>query len=287
MTRTSGGGQTTYIAGATQAPPAWLKLSRSGSTVTAAVSSNGSTWATVGTATVSMASSIYVGLPVCSHVTGTLMTATFDNVTVTTGGGTPPPPPPPPPTGTDVVLYAGDIPLSNVHGSWAQQSDGSAAGGIKLVTPDAGYAQTNNPLASPVHYVDVTFNADAGTPYTIWLRLQALNNNKYNDAVWVQFSDAQANGGAAYRIGTTSGLLVNLATDSGAASLNAWGWQNTAYWLLSQPTTVTFPTSGSHTLRIQVREDGVQFDQIVLSPSQYLNSAPGGVSNDGTIVPKQ
>ena len=51
-------------------------------------------------------------------------------------------------------------------------------------------------------------------------------------------------------------------------------------------TTLTFPTTGSHTLRVQVREDGVQFDQIVLSPSTYLNAAPGPVANDNTIVAK-
>jgi hypothetical protein len=39
-------------------------------------------------------------------------------------------------------------------------------------------------------------------------------------------------------------------------------------------------------MRIQVREDGVEFDQIVLSPSTYLNAAPGPVSGDSTIVPK-
>jgi regulation of enolase protein 1 (concanavalin A-like superfamily) len=282
MTRTSSGGSTSYVAGATQAPPAWLKLARAGTTVTASVSADGSTWSTVGTTTVSMTSSISVGLAVCSHVTGTLMTATFDNVTVGTSSA---PPPPPPTTASNVVVYASDIPLANVHGSWVQQPDSTAAAGIKLATPDAGYAQTNNPLASPAHYVDVTFNANAGTPYRIWLRMQALNNNKYNDSLWVQFSDAQVNGASAYPIGSTSGLLVNLATDSTASSLSGWGWQNTAYWL-SQATTVTFPTTGQHTLRIQVREDGVQFDQIVLSPSMYLSSPPGGVSNDSTIVAK-
>ena len=84
---------------------------------------------------------------------------------------------------------------------------------------------------------------------------------------------------------TTTGLLVNLATDSTASSLNGWGWQNKAYWL-SQPTTLTFATTGQHTLRIQVREDGVQFDQIVLSPTTFLNTAPGPPTADATIVPK-
>jgi len=49
---------------------------------------------------------------------------------------------------------------------------------------------------------------------------------------------------------------------------------------------VSFATSGTHTVRVQVREDGVQFDQIVLSPSTYLNASPGLLTNDTTIVPK-
>jgi hypothetical protein len=192
---------------------------------------------------------------------------------------------PPPPSASNVVVYANDVPNAALHGAWAKTSDGSAANGIKLTTSDAGYAAPDAPLSSPTHYFDVSFNAVANTPYTIWLRLQALNNSKFNDAVWVQFSDALVNGASAYPINSNSGLLVNLATDGNATSLNGWGWQNAAYWL-AQPTTVTFATTGAHTLRVQVREDGVQLDQIVLSPTTYLSSPPGQVSNDSTIVPK-
>ena len=39
-------------------------------------------------------------------------------------------------------------------------------------------------------------------------------------------------------------------------------------------------------MRIQIREDGVMLDQIVLSPSTYLQNSPGSVTNDTTIVPK-
>jgi hypothetical protein len=49
---------------------------------------------------------------------------------------------------------------------------------------------------------------------------------------------------------------------------------------------VTFSTSGPHTIRIQVREDGAQIDQIVLSPNRYLNSPPGAIRNDATIISK-
>lgn len=188
-------------------------------------------------------------------------------------------------TPRDVVIYASDVPLESLHGGWTIGSDVLSPLGTVLVTPDLGVANTNAPLANPTDYIDVTFDALAGVRYAIWLRLKALNNSKFNDAVWVQFSDALVNGSPLYRLNTTSGLLVNLASDANATSLNGWGWQRGAYWL-NQPTSVTFATSGTHTLRIQIREDGVQLDQIVLSPSRYLNSAPGPLGNDSTIVPK-
>jgi hypothetical protein len=184
----------------------------------------------------------------------------------------------------DIVIDAIDLPASALHGSWAAAADGSSPNGIKLATPDNGWATNNNPLAAPVDYVDVTFNAPSGTPYTFWIRLKALDNSKYNDAVWVQFSDARANGSPIYPLNSTAGLLVNLATDATASSNVGWGWVNSAYWL-AQPVTVSFAQPGTHTVRVQLREDGVSFDQIVLSPSTYLNAAPGARTNDSTIIP--
>jgi len=191
----------------------------------------------------------------------------------------------PPPPINEIVIYASDIPPAALQGSWSLQSDGTSPNGTKLGTPDNGVANASAPLASPVHFFDVTFNADAGRTYTIWLRIKALNNSKFNDAVWVQFANATVNGSPIYPIGTTSGLLVNLATDSSAVSLSGWGWANGAYWL-SQPATVVFPSGGQQTLRMQIREDGVQIDQIVLSHTNYFNTAPGPPTNDSTIVPK-
>ena len=186
---------------------------------------------------------------------------------------------------TEVVIYASDIPAANLHGVWTTAADPTAAGGITLITPDNGFASTDAPLAAPANYVDVPFIADGRTDYTIWIRMKALNNSKYNDSVWVQFAGALFAGSNVYTIGSTSALDVNLATSAAATSLNNWGWQNGGYWL-SQPTTVQFATSGPHTMRIQIREDGVQFDQIVLSSGRFLSSPPGGPTSDATIVPK-
>ena len=49
---------------------------------------------------------------------------------------------------------------------------------------------------------------------------------------------------------------------------------------------IYFAESGSQTLRIQPREDGLSIDQIVLSPAAYLSSSPGAPKNDATVLSK-
>ena len=187
----------------------------------------------------------------------------------------------PPPTPADVVLYSTDF---TRHGAWTAQTDSSAAAGQNMMTADNGVANTSGALANPSDYVEATFAAPAGTPHTLWLRVRATADSKFNDSVWVQFSDALVGGNGVYGIGTTAGLLVNLEPCSGCG-VSGWGWLNGAYWL-TQAATVTFATSGTHTIRIQVREDGARIDQVILSPSRYSSNAPGPGQNDNTIVPK-
>ncbi len=71
---------TTTVSGL--AAPYWVKLVRSGNTFTASRSSNGSSWTVIGTATITMAQNIFIGLAVTSHNVNALCTATFDNLTV-------------------------------------------------------------------------------------------------------------------------------------------------------------------------------------------------------------
>lgn len=183
-----------------------------------------------------------------------------------------------------IVLYSADA--SNLHGNWTRVANPTAAGGQALASADSGWASTGAPLAAPTDYFDVTFTAPAATPYHVWLRMRAGGNSKYNDSVYVQLSDALGqNGSPAFALGTTSALCVNLASDSTGASLNGWGWQDGAYWL-AQSSIMTFATSGSHTLRIQTREDGAFIDQVILSPADDVPSTPGLLSGDWTIVPK-
>jgi hypothetical protein len=279
--RANSGGNTSNVASGSQSTPAWLKLVRAGSAITGYISNNGSAWTQVGSTTLTLGSTPSIGLIVSSYDDSELNTATFDSVSVTSGGSTPPPPT----SSGNVVIYASDIPASARRGSWQPASDPLSPDLVKLRTPDNGFQSSSAPLAAPTHYVDVTFNADANKPYRLWLRLRAFANHVNNDSVWVQFSDALVNGNPTFRMNTTSALLVNLVEDASTFPLD-WGWRNTTYWL-SQPTTFTFPTGGMHTIRIQVREDGVEFDQIVLSPTTYLNTPPGPMTGDSTIVPKE
>ena len=359
MTRNATGVATVYVAGAVQATPAWLRLTRSGNTFTGEVSGDGTTWALVGNITAGLAFNVSAGLIATSHDVTRIATATFDNVTVTVTPEVPNTPAPaqsatgttpttslawaaagataydvrfglssnpsivasgltsplfvlptlqngtmyywqvtarnavgsaagpvwsfttasaPPPLET-IVLDAADA--SNLHGNWTRTADVTAAGGLALVSADRGWASTDAPLQAPADYFDFVFNAPAATPYRVWIRMRAGANSKYNDSVYVQLSDALGSGGTpVFALGTRTGLCVNLATDASGSGLTGWGWQSGAYWL-TQPSTVTFASSGSHTLRIQTREDGVSIDQVILSPNTYLYNPP-----PISIVPK-
>ena len=65
-------------------------------------------------------------------------------------------------------------------------------------------------------------------------------------------------------------------------SRSGMGWADNGWGVLG--VNVYFATTGSHTLRIQQREDGAMVDQIVLSPNTYLTTPPGGRQNDATIL---
>jgi hypothetical protein len=185
----------------------------------------------------------------------------------------------------DVVLHAAEA--SPTVGSWVPVADSTAAGGQRLENANAGATRTNSPLATPTHYFEMRFTADADRPYRLWMRGKAYNNNGYNDSVHVQFSDTvDANGAPIYRIGSTSGTAVNLEDCTGCG-VQGWGWQDNGFGAGVLGPTIRFASSGVHVLRVQIREDGVSFDQIVLSPDTYLNASPGALKNDTIILPKQ
>jgi hypothetical protein len=182
----------------------------------------------------------------------------------------------------EVVLYASDAP--SLTGNWVRTADSSAAGGTRVWNPNQGAAKLETALASPADYFELTFIADGDKPYHLWARMKAEGDTYTNDSFFAQFSDAvTSTGSPIYRIGTTSAAAVSLE-DRNGAGVDGWGWNDNAWAAAAAP--VYFGNTGTHTLRVQRREDGVSIDQIVLSAVSYLNRSPGALKNDTTILPK-
>jgi hypothetical protein len=189
------------------------------------------------------------------------------------------------PAASDIVLYASEAPVR--VGNWTVVSDSTAAGGARIANSNLGAPKLIDPVANPSSYFEVSFTALANTAYRLWIRGKAENDDWANDSVFAQFSGSvDVSGAAQFRIGTTSATTINLEDCSGCG-LSGWGWQDNGWGVGVLGPLIYFATTGTQTIRFQPREDGLSIDQIVLSPNTYLNSAPGALKNDTTILPKQ
>jgi len=198
-----------------------------------------------------------------------------------TTAGTPPPPPPPGEGATTVVLWASG---ATPHGRWQTLADATAAGGSALWNPNAGESKIAPALANPASYFESSFSAVSGTAYHLWVRFRAEGNSLSNDSIHAQFNDSvDAGGFPTMRVGTGSSAELVLQDGTGDSAVHSWGWSDNGWGAVGPH--IYFAASGTHTIRIQQREDGVIVDQIVLSPDTYLTSPPGARDNDTTILP--
>jgi hypothetical protein len=192
-------------------------------------------------------------------------------------------PPPPPEGASTIVIWTSNIPSSAVFGDWTRITDAAAAGGAALHNPNRTRAKVAPALITPANYFEASFQAMAGVPYHLWIRMRAQSNSTSNDSVHVQFSDSMDSlGSPIARIGTSTSFEPVLQDGPGAASPQGWGWTDNGWGTLGAH--VYFAATGTHTIRIQMREDGAILDQIVLSPGDFIMAPPGGRANDGTIL---
>ena len=218
-----------------------------------------------------------------------------DGVILTQSGGAPAPtstptptptptPAPAPASASEIVIWANNVPSTSIFGNWRKESNSSAAGQVSLHQPDLGAGKITTALTSPSSYFEVTFPAVAGVAYRLWLRGRGDGDSWSNDSVFVQFSGStNSSGSSVYRTGTTSALEMNLEDCSGCG-LQGWGWQDDGWGIGVLGPLVYFQSTGTQTIRVQTREDGISLDQIVLSPARYLLSGPGALMNDGVIL---
>jgi hypothetical protein len=199
----------------------------------------------------------------------------------------------------DIVLRAAEA--TTIVGPWAVQADSGASDGYCLKETDNAIPKVTDPSATPASYFEVTFQATAGVEYHLWIRGKAPSNNTSSDSVHVQFNNTvDAAGNPAWRIGTGGpGKSIEWVLQNGSNPISGWGWRDSKWSTTVAEKRVKFATSGTQTIRLQRREDGVSIDQIVLSPATYMGRGslvitpgepkygPGTETNDTTTLAKQ
>ena len=163
--RTSTGASAVSIHGPKAAAPYWVRLVRAGNTLTGSISADGLSWTVIGSYTVPMASQVYIGLAVSSHLAGTLSTAVFDSLTISSAA--PPPPDTQPPT-VPTGLAATSVTASTVTLSWNASTDlpnpgGAGVGGYYLYSN----GNTTTPIATVTSGTSATVSGlSPATAYT-------------------------------------------------------------------------------------------------------------------------
>jgi hypothetical protein len=183
---------------------------------------------------------------------------------------------------TEIVIHASQ--WQNGTG-WDLVDDPTAAAEQRFFYPNADAAKVTTPFANPTKFVDFFVTPDPTQTYKLWVRLKAQDNRGRNDSLWMQFTGAvDQNGAPNYRIGTTEGLEINLEECLGCG-VSEWGWEDDGWGAVNRNgVLLRFPAGGAQRIRIQIREDGVSFDQIVLSAVTYRTTRPGTAKNDHTIL---
>ncbi len=154
--RVTTGGPTANSSGATVAAPYWVKVVRSGVTFSGYSSSDGTNWTLVGTDTIAMGQSLFVGLPLTSHNNTMLCTALLDNVTIV-GGGLPTP--------TTTATATRTFTPTAVPPTFTPTRTNTPTGTVTVVPPSPTPTKTRTPTPGPqptVAAIDPTSGIAAG-----------------------------------------------------------------------------------------------------------------------------
>jgi regulation of enolase protein 1 (concanavalin A-like superfamily)/phosphatidylserine/phosphatidylglycerophosphate/cardiolipin synthase-like enzyme len=226
------------------APPTWVKLTRTGSVISAYRSDDGSNWTLVGSDTIPMASTVLAGLAVSAHNNSALASATFDNVSVTPAGSGP----------------AANVPPSV---SLTSPGPGSSFTAPASITLTASAADTDGTVAKVDFYVGGTLlQTDTTSPYSItWSNVAAGS--------YTLTARATDNAGA-----VTTSSSVNIQVTAPAPGLPA-GWSNQDIGGVGAAGSTTF-SGGVFTLR------GSGTD--IWGTADAFQFAYRAMTGDGTIV---
>jgi hypothetical protein len=169
------------------------------------------------------------------------------------------------------TLHVGDPESERAHGYHSPRASEPYAitsryewGPDAVHVPEGG----DGPRAEPADFAEYTFEAEAGRPYTIWVRGKNLDGVNTSDAFWIQFDD---------EIGTTR-LAKGHDHSKGFGNwldrfpAGTYAWSSALPQ--DRPQTITFDRGGTHRLRIQPRHPHHVLDQLWLSRSRTVLPGP-------------
>jgi hypothetical protein len=260
--RRSTGGSTIATSGLTNiAAPRWLRLDRAGDTFTAYQSANGVTWTWLGSDTIAMGPTVYVGLGGSSTSPTKTSTSTFDNVTVTPGTPVAPAPPPP----------AAALPGGWMHadiGDVGFTGDATFDAASSTFSVKAGGADVYG-AADAFHYVYRTLTGDG----FIVARLKSLQNTSTaaKGGVMVRETLEPGSPNAYMQVMQGKGTAFQRRQTPGGTTLNTAGTLNKApYWVKLERI--------GHTFNAYQSADGATWtlvgtDTVVMGQTVYIGVA--------------
>jgi hypothetical protein len=169
----------------------------------------------------------------------------------------------------EIVVHVSDLPKSALH-EFDFWTDRASPGGAMVGTPNTGDDLDPPPEDDP--HVLLQVRVQRGIPYRCWIHMKVGRPKGKSQAnlLYVQFTDAVDRGGQeSLRPGTGSYLIARGSLREG------WQWVGCDQRDL-RPTGshIYFRTTGQVTVRLQAGMEGVGFDQVVLSPTRFLNRSP-------------
>ena len=233
--RTATGGSSAHTAGATLIAPYWVKLARSGNTFTAYQSVDGASWAQIGSVTLSMATSVYVGLAVTSHNNSTLNTSVLDNVSVQTASSSP-----------SVVA-----PIANFS---ASPSSGTAPLTVTFADTSTGSIDSrawifSDGTTDTAQTVMKTFNTPGDYTVTLTVSNSAGSNTKSTNLSVTAPLLPTANFSASPTSGTAP-LTVRFS-DTSSGTVTAWSWDfGDGTSSTEQNPSHIFKSAGTYTIKL-------------------------------------
>lgn len=175
----------------------------------------------------------------------------------------------------EVVVYATDLPRRALS-EFEVWNDAASPGGKLVGTPNTGGNLDPPPEADP--HVTFKVTVEGGVPYRCWVHMKVGTPRGLSRAnvLWVQVSDAVDQSGRQILKPDTRSYLT-----ARGPSAPGWAWVPCNSSEPGADHLIRFRADGQVTVRLQAGMEGVGFDQFVLSPARYLDSAP-----TDAVVPK-